>query len=414
MEEELDSYLRGVPEIAGWPYPMYDRWRSSHPVYHYERGPALVLTRYADVKSIMSDGRRISNNGYRFGNLAKGVLARLPVAEHPLFYEVMDFSSLYVSRTDGDQHARLRRIAGRAFTPARMRLLRDSIDGHVNDLLEDLREAPIADIKRGLANQLPIRVVTDLIGVPASDRPMIWAWSEAIAKNFSLDSISLRHAHDAIQSFKTYVHDLVAELRRTDNRTDLAMALLDGSNGESLTEEELVAMFVLLLFAGSETTTNLLGNGFLALQRERSQWDLLCADPNLAPAAVEEALRYDAPLQYLPRVVAADMEVAGTPVRVGETVIIFIGAANRDPEMYERPAEFDIRRAGQPGHLALAFGPHFCLGASLARLEGEAVFGTLARRFPGARLVDDEVSYSGSAMLRSIQSLPTELGPERG
>jgi len=412
IEAELASYLRGDPEVTGWPYPMYARWRASAPVYPYQGGPAYVLTRYRDVKAIMNDGVRISNNGYRHGKLAAGVLASLPPADHQLFYDVLDFESSYISRTDGAEHDRLRRIARRAFTPRRIALLRSSIEDHVRVLLDRVRDDPAHDVKAGLANQLPIRVVTDLIGVPESDRPMIWEWSEAIAAHFSLDSAALHRAHDAIESFKVYVHELVERLRRADNRTELAVTLLDGRDGECLTEHELVVMFVLLLFAGSETTTNLLGNGYLALQRHRSQWDLLRDDPALISDAVEEMLRYDPPLQYLPRVAMDDLEIDGTKVSAGETVIVFIGAANRDPEAFADPDTFDIRREGKGAHLALAFGPHFCLGAALARLEGEIALGTLVRRFPAARLITGEVSYRGSAMLRSIQALPTDLGPE--
>jgi cytochrome P450 len=413
MERELDRYLGGDPEVAGWPYPMYHRWRSAHPVYRYEHGPATVLTRYADVQAVMSDGARISNNGYRHGALAAGVLARLPAADHALFYDVMDFESGYLSRTDGDYHNRLRRIASRAFTPARIRALRASIQSHVDELIEVMRQQDVAEVKGGLANQLPIRVVTDLIGVPAADRPMIWGWSEAIAGHFSLDSGTLHHVRDAIDSFRGYVHELVARLRRDHNRTDLAMVLLDGRDGEQLTEEELTVMFVLLLFAGSETTTNLLGNAFLALQQQRDQWDLLAGHPELIGDAVEEALRYDAPLQYLPRVALQDLRFGDEVVHAGESVIIFIGAANRDPSVFPDPDTFTIQRAGQGRHLALAFGPHFCLGASLARLEGEIALGTLARRFPDARLLDDEVRYGGSAMLRKVLELPADLGAER-
>jgi len=412
IEAELESYLRGDPETTGWPYPMYERWRSSAPVFAYQGGPAYVLTRYRDVKAIMSDGARISNNGYRHGKLAAGVLASLPAPDHRLFYEVMDFESGYISRTDGAAHQRLRVIARRAFTPRRIAQLRSSIDAHVGELIDRLRDDPAGDVKLGLANQLPIRVVTDLIGVPAADRPMIWEWSEAIAAHFSLDSGALHRAHDAIESFQVYVHQLVERLRRADNRTELAMTLLDGRDGECLTEQELVVMFVLLLFAGSETTTNLLGNGYLALQRNRSQWDLIREDPSLIFDAVEEMLRYDAPLQYLPRVALSNLDIGGTLIAAGETVIVFIGAANRDPAVFAEPDRFDIRRKNKGSHLALAFGPHFCLGAALARLEGEIALGTLIRRFPEARLAIDEVSYGGSAMLRSIQALPTDLGPE--
>ena len=411
IEAELASYLGGDPRLTGWPYPMYERWRTSAPVYAYEGGPAYVLTRHRDVKAIMNDGERISNNGYRHGKLADGVLAGLPAADHQLFYDVMNFASGYISRTDGAEHERLRRIARRAFTPRRIAQLRGSIEAHVGVLLDELRNDPAGDVKRGLADQLPIRVVTDLIGVPESDRPMIWEWSEAIAAHFSLDSAALHRAHDAIESFKVYVHDLVQRLRRADNRTELAVTLLDGRDGECLTEQELVVMFVLLLFAGSETTTNLLGHGYLALQRNRSQWDLLREYPALITDAVEEMLRYDAPLQYLPRVALSDLDIGGTRVSAGETIIVFIGAANRDPGVFAEPDRFDIRRKDKGSHLALAFGPHFCLGAALARLEGEIALGTLARRFPAARLTLDEVGYEGSAMLRSIVALPSDLGP---
>ena len=391
MERELDRYLAGDPEVAGWPYPMYHRWRSEHPVFRYESGPAVVLTRYEDVRAVMADSVRISNDGYRHGPMAQGILTRLPEADRAVFYEVMDFESGYISRTDGDQHARLRRIASRAFTPPRIRALRESIHRHVDELIEVMRAQDVPDVKEGLANQLPIRIVTDLIGVPAEDRSMIWEWAEAIAKHYSVDSGTLNRARDAIDSFRGYVHELVERLRRDDNRTQLAMVLLDGHNDERLTEEELTVMFVLLLFAGSETTTNLLGNGFLALQRNRDQWDLVTENPDLVPDAVEEALRYDAPLQYLPRVALRDLRFGEETVTEGETIVIFIGAANRDPATFADPDRYDIRRPERSRHLALAFGPHSYLGSALARLEGEAVLGTLARRFPQARLQVDEV-----------------------
>jgi cytochrome P450 len=169
-------------------------------------------------------------------------------------------------------------------------------------------------------------------------------------------------------------------------------------------------MYLLLLFGGSETTTNLLGNGFLALQRHRDQWDLLVHDTGLVPNAVEEMFRYDAPHHYLPRYAVADFEIAGQPVRKGDTVIIVQAAANRDDTVFADPGRFDIRRANAREHLSLAFGPHFCLGAALARLEGQLVFSELVTRIPNARLLTDDISYGGSAMLRAIQSLPIDAG----
>jgi cytochrome P450 len=415
LDEELDSFLRGDAATISWPYSMFQRLRENHPIYYYDAGPATVLTRYRDVKAIISDAERISNDGYRHGPLAQRTLEKLPVEDHPLFHQVMDFEGTYISRTDGDQHARLRRIAGRLFTPRRIAVLRDSVEAHVNDLLDAGRDGDAIDIKASVANRLPVRIVSELIGVPSADREMIFGWAEQIANHFSLDSATLHGAHAAIENFKAYVHDLIATLRRSNgsDSTDIALALLDARDGESLTEEEMVAMFVLLLWAGSETTTNLLGNGTLALLRHRSEWQKVCDDPIRAKDAVEEALRYDSPLQYLPRVATAPINLEGHLVEEGQTIIVVIGAANRDPEIFDLPTVFDIDRPNKSAHLALSFGAHFCLGAVLARLEGEMVFGTLARRFPNAQLAGDDVVIEGSAMLRRIRSLPVVLGAER-
>jgi cytochrome P450 len=200
-------------------------------------------------------------------------------------------------------------------------------------------------------------------------------------------------------------------MRDTGEGPELARTLLDGRASEALTEDELVAMYLLILFGGSETTTNLLGNGFLALQRHRDQWDLLVKDPSLVRGAVDELLRYDSPHHYLPRVAAEPFELGGQRIDAGDTVIVLMGAANRDPEVFDQPERLDITRPNRAEHLSLAFGPHFCLGAALARLEGEIVFATLVTRFPQARLLTDDIRYGGSAMLRAIQHLPADLGP---
>jgi cytochrome P450 len=189
--------------------------------------------------------------------------------------------------------------------------------------------------------------------------------------------------------------------------------MLEGHSNEALTEDELVAMFVLILFGGSETTTNLLGNGFLALQRHRDAWDQLVADPSGVRHSIEEMIRYDSPHHYLPRVALDDFELGGERVEAGDTLIIVMGAANRDPDVFGEPARFDISRRNAAEHLSFGFGAYFCLGAALARLEGEVVFENLVRRFPHARLLSDDaadITYGGSAMLRAIQQLPTELG----
>jgi cytochrome P450 len=413
-DAEITAFFAADPATIAWPYPMYDRWRAGTGVVRWEGGPATVVTRYQDVKDVMSGRYPIIQNGYRFGELAEGTISRLPMAQHDTFFKVLDFESLFMSRHDGESHARLRRISARAFTARRIALLRDSVQAHVDDLIEEMKAQPVADVKKHLANKLPVRVIVDMLGVPQSDRELIWEWSEAVGRLFSLDERSLREADEAIDAFREYVGRTVKRFRDTGEGPELAAAMLASQDDEVLTEDELVAMYLLILFGGSETTTNLLGNGFLALQRHRDQWDLLLERPEFVPGASDELIRYDSPHHYLPRVASGDFEIGGLEVKAGQTVIVMMGAANRDETVFADPDRLDLTRANKNEHLSFAFGAHYCLGAALARLEGEVVFGTLLRRFPDARLLDDQPEYAGSAMLRAIQSLPTDLGRDGG
>jgi cytochrome P450 len=409
-DQEISAFFAADPDVIAWPYPMYERWREGNGVVRWLGGPATLLTHYRDVKAVMAGSLPTMNNGYRHGQLAEGIVARLPLQHHEIFFKIMDFESLFMSRNDGAEHARLRRISARAFTARRIEMLRESIQRHVDDLLAEMTGSGVTDVKTQLANQLPVRVIVDLIGIPQADRDMIWEWSEAIAALFSTSEQTLRRADEAIDAFQDYVRAMVHRFRATGDGPELAKLLLDGRSSEAMTEDELVATYLLILFGGSETTTNLLGNGFLALQRNREQWELLCKDPTLVRGAVDELMRYDSPHHYLPRVATADFEISGEPIHAGETVILMMGAANRDREVFDDPDRLDVNRPNKSDHLSLAFGPHFCLGAALARLEGEIVFSTLTTRFPDARLLSDEIAYGGSAMLRAIQRLPTELG----
>jgi len=409
-DEEITAFFSADPATIAWPYPMYDRWRQGSGVVRWHDGPATLITRYADVKDVMAGKYPIKQNAYRFGELAEGTISRLPMEQHDVFFKVLDFESHFLSRKDGDEHQRLRRIAARAFSARRIELLRESVQRHVDDLIEEMQGESQPDIKLHLANKLPVRVIVDLIGVPQSDRELIWEWSEAVGRLFSLDEKSLREADEAIDAFRDYVGATVQKVRRTGEGPELAKLMLDSREEEVMTEDELVAMYLLILFGGSETTTNLLGNGFLDLQRHRDQWDLLRENPDLVAGAMDELMRYDSPHHYLPRVVAEDFELHGTTLRAGQTAIIVMGAANRDEAKFPDPDRLDVTRPNKREHLSLAFGAHHCLGAALARLEGDVVFSTLLRRFPEARLLDDQPAYAGSAMLRAIQSLPTDLG----
>lgn len=406
LDAGLDAFFAQDPAQMADPYPLYAALRAQGPTYRYDNGPATLVSSYAEVREVMGGSYPVSNNGWRHGEHAESVIARLPRHQLTLATEILDFESTWVSRRDGADHLRLRKIASRAFTARRISALRESIQARTDALLDELAVAEAPDVKTQVADRLPLLVICDMIGIPDGDRAMIWRWAVAISEHFSLTEHSLANAVDAIGEFRAYVVAMIDRLRATGEGPDLAMQLLAGGDREGLTPEELVSMYLLLLFGGTETTTNLLGSGFLNLHTGARQWRDVVDEPGLVRPAVEEMLRFDPSVHYLPRYATEDFELAGRQVRAGESLLTMIGAANRDEAVFPDPDTFDIRRDNASAHLSLAFGPHFCLGAALARLEGEIVFTSLAQRFPGIELATDEVHYGGSALQRTIRNLP--------
>ena len=259
-------------------------------------------------------------------------------------------------------------------------------------------------------------VIADILSVPDEEgRDEIRSWGNRIARHFgSSDPALVIDAHRAIEEFRAYVGGVIARHRADpDGGSELVAALLGAEGDEQLSEDELAAMFVVLLFAGHETTTNLISIGLVELLRERDQWELLCREPDLVPGAVEELLRWVTPVQWEQRLVVEDVELGGALLERGQTVFTMLAGANRDPEVFERADELDIRREDARKHLSFGHGPHFCLGASLARLEGEIAFTELTRRFPDIELAVDpgELVFQGAAMMRQLRALPVRLRP---
>jgi cytochrome P450 len=410
VDRGLRALLASDAGALADPYPLYRELRARSPVH--DLGSVVVLARYDDVKAAARDTTALSSRVFA-SDRAEEALAGMSEEGRRAHAAVAAYDASIVSHSDGEQHARLRRIAHRAFTPRRIAEMRQAVEGYTDELLEQAAGRDVSDMKV-LAYRLPLMVIADMLGVPAADRARIHEWSGAIGRSRGVvDAAALIDAEQALADFGSYVRDLAGELRRASDRSSLVAALLDAEEDERMSPDELTATFVFLLFAGHETTTNLIATGLLDLLLQREQWQRLCGDPAaVAPAAVEELLRYASPVQLIQRVAAHDVEFGGVRIPAGRHVIGLLGSANRDPDAFERPDELDLARAGGPGHLDFGFGPHFCLGASLARLEGQVAFTTLARRFPGMELAadPDELSWGGNAMLRSLETLPIRLG----
>ncbi len=303
VSADLDTGLRALfdsdPRALADPYPLYRELRERSPVH--ELGSTVVLTRFDDVKAAARDSVRLSSRVFS-SDRAEEALAGMSDEGRRAHGAVAAYDANIVAHSDGDQHARLRRTAHRAFTPRRVAEMRHSVETYSAELLDELAQDHVSDIKV-LAYRLPLMVISDMLGVPDADRGLIHGWSGAIGRSRGVvDAGALLDAERALAEFGTYVGDIVAGLRDAPGRSSLVAALLEAEEDERMSPEELTATFVFLLFAGHETTTNLIATGLLDLLLDRDQWRLLCDDPERsAPAAVEELLRYSSPVQLIQR-----------------------------------------------------------------------------------------------------------------
>jgi pimeloyl-[acyl-carrier protein] synthase len=382
------------PEFRRDPYPYYDLLRSHAPIFYWEPWGLYFLTRHADCHELLRDNRL----GHAYASEAPN---------QPALY-TMRANWMLFQNPPG--HTRLRKLVHKAFSPQMVERLRGTIQQITDQLLDRVQLAGGMDLIGDLAYPLPMIVIAELLGVPAADRDNVHYWSEALGHSMDLtdDPAVYQRATVAASATFRYLSELAAQRRRQPG-TDLLSALVQVEEaGEQLTEVELYATCTLLLAAGHETMINLIGNGVLALLRHPAQMRLLQQDPSLIRSAVEELLRYDSPGQMTTRVVLEDMTYLGCRFRRGQSISFMLGAANRDPAVFAAPHLLDITRQ-QNSHLAFGGGIHYCVGAPLARLEGQIVFATLLRRMPKLRLATQEVTYRDSYVLRGLTALPVEF-----
>ena len=396
----LSNLLR--PEVRANPYPFYAQLRSQDPVHWDEDMGFWVLTRYADVASAFNDPRFSRAQGLT------GWYQRRPESEQAAAEPVYHAYSKMMTYSDPPYHTRLRGLANKAFTPRMVEQMRLHIQQIVEDLLDAVQVRGRMDVIHDLAYPLPIIVIAEMLGLPAEERKRFKEWSDNLFAVFGLVRRSPNLMEKASQSL-TEMTDYVTALsqdRRLQPREDLLTALVTVvDEGERLTQAELVANVGLILAAAHETTTNLIGNGMLALLQNPGQMQILRENPALVTAAVEEILRYDSPAQIVYRSATEDVKIDGKRIGQGQLVNLILGAANRDSAHFSEPDQFDITR-NESRHIGFGLGIHFCLGAPLARLEGQIAFTTLLRRFPQLRLATDTLEWQEHPTFRGLKSLP--------
>jgi cytochrome P450 len=385
------------------PYPIYSVIRTVRPVLEVPvpgfSGPGMwMLTRYRDVHAVLRDPR-FSVERIR-APLVRDNLDRMPEF---LRQSAQGMRTMLI--TDPPDHTRVRKLVNKAFTPKRVAALRAHIEAIVRELVAEARAKGEFDLIHDLAEPLPAIVIAELLGVPPGDHRQFREWSSAMIAGFASQSAKTREAATAAsRSLFGYLADTIAARRRVP-QDDLISAMIEAQEErDALTDGELLATTNLLLLAGHETTTNLIGNGMLALLREPEAWRRLCAEPALLPTAIEELLRFDGPVQATVRVALEDVRIDEHTIPEGALVLVSIGAANHDPATFAEPDQLDLARDPNP-HLAFGFGTHFCLGAPLARLEALLAFEGLTRSFPGLTLLDDTPQYRPNPVLRGLVRL---------
>src|SRR5205809_1829985 len=402
-EKSLSLFHLLDPEILANPYPLYHRLRTEAPVHWDPYLHAWVVTRYADVVTVLhhfSANRTPTPEQFA----AMGLSELGPIAQ------MMTRQMLFM---DAPAHTRLRGLATMAFTPTRVEVLRSHIRSILDDLMAPLLRAGRMDVIDDLAAPLPAIVTAEMLGVPTSDCDQLKAWSADFAEvlgNFQHNPDRASRTLKCVEEMTAYFREAIHRMK-TEPREGLINALMTAElDGDRLTEEEIIANCIVTMVGGQETTTNLIGNGVLSLIRNPDQLQRLRDDLSLIPSAVEELLRYEAPSQYTARLAPEDLELEGRRILKNQAVIAVMGAANRDPQRFPDPDRLDITRSDNR-HVAFGWGPHFCFGAALARIEGQAAFGTMLRRMPGLKLEPGPLVWRANLGLRGLTSLRVSFGP---
>jgi pimeloyl-[acyl-carrier protein] synthase len=405
-----------APAFRDDPYATYARLRAEAPVHWgmgFEPGMAGVwhIARYADIQRVLKDPRFTHQHAREAASAAVGATGDpLPTGsahdEAQLFRELSGLSLLFI---DPPAHTRLRGLVSKAFTPRMVESVRPRAQALAEELLDAAAPTGTLDVIAGYAMPLTLTVISEMLGVPIESREEMRAWAGVLVQAIDCkrDTAIYGPATEVAMRLVALFGGVLEE-RRASPRADLISELLQAhEQGDRLSEQELIVTATTLLLAGHETTVNLIGNGMLALLRHPDQFALLRAQPDLVPSAIEEFLRFEAPSQMASRVAPEEMELGGQIIGRGEILNLLLGSGNHDPDAFNDPDGLDIARASNR-HLAFGTGMHYCLGAPLARLEGQVAIETLPRRFPHARLSADPTlapEWRETISFRGLRSL---------
>jgi pimeloyl-[acyl-carrier protein] synthase len=400
-DRRLSLYRLLDPEVNADPYGLYRQLQSEDPVHWDPFLHTWVATRYDDVMTVLHTYS--ADRTLRPEQLAAfGMEAFSPVAE------VMVRQMLFL---DPPAHTRVRTLAARGFTPPRVEVLRDHIADIVDELLDTVRERRSMDVIADFARPLPAIVSCEMLGLPTSDWPQLSDWTRSFAEllgNFQHNPGRSAPVQKTVEDLTAYFRNAVRH--QVDRGEGMLHALATAEvDGDRFTEEEVIANAIITLVGGLETTTNLIGNGLLALLRHPDQWELLEREPELIPSAIEEFLRFESPIQHTARLAPADTELGGRRIRKRQAVTAVMAAANRDPTRFTDPDRLDIRRKDNR-HLAFGWSGHHCFGAPLARLEAQLAFAAIVARMPSIRLSGVPARWRQDAgAFRALESLCIEF-----
>jgi cytochrome P450 len=392
-----------TPEVIADPYGYYGRLRDEDPIHWNDAYALWVITRHDDVTWMTRHNELFSSAVFK--NDPKPAYPAIDESDLGLYEYVRNYQADQFIQHDRPEHLDMRKIVHGYFTPKAMESWRPFVVNAVKELLDEAEEKGSMDVMRDLATPLPVLVIAQMMGVPAEDRPYVRQLAEKLLYIGRGEYDRMPILTDGMKGMVEYVSPLVDE-RIVRPGDDFISVLASGEKNGVFTRHQVLVNTSLLLLAGHETTINLICNGTLAFIQHPDQWALYKEDPvGRAKWATEECLRYDAPVKSIQRLASQDIEVRGKVMEKNDRIRWFISSANRDPNVFADPEKFDITRQPNP-HVAFGNGVHHCLGATLARVEGQEVFKALAERFPDLQVATEQLDYQPSITFRSLKSLP--------